>query len=304
MGFDRKSRIPRTSGHENLSNWCFPSVRGVAMNMRATIASRCVWRLSASLVCLFIGLANMQLKASGQSAGLSQAQSCLEAAAKALGPEAVVLKCGHLSGTDALETAAAVRLKQFRSTADGIPVSRLVVLRKDNSEWCVELAVDGQSMRNDSGYIEELSSISGTFIGYRASFSDRGSDDADEVGFTIWLYFLHVGGRNEGLPLQISWNRSAGRFQEFAYDDDPKQFKPEIKNPPRPSELQKREKRCQVPFLRCAGRRETAETVPDTVSFPFPSDGTRVVIDTHQDALGTHMNFRNLLTGGNLHVRW
>jgi RHS repeat-associated protein len=34
------------------------------------------------------------------------------------------------------------------------------------------------------------------------------------------------------------------------------------------------------------------------------ADGTRIVIDTHTDPLGPHMNFHNTLTGGNLHVRW
>ena len=34
------------------------------------------------------------------------------------------------------------------------------------------------------------------------------------------------------------------------------------------------------------------------------ADGTRVVIDTHADAVGEHMNFVNNTTGGNLHVRW
>lgn len=34
------------------------------------------------------------------------------------------------------------------------------------------------------------------------------------------------------------------------------------------------------------------------------SRGDRVVIDTHSDALGPHMNFHNKVTGGNLHVRW
>jgi RHS repeat-associated protein len=50
------------------------------------------------------------------------------------------------------------------------------------------------------------------------------------------------------------------------------------------------------------------EVIPDRTTGAFKgwksADGTRVVIDTHQDAVGPHMNFHNLLTGGNLHVRW
>jgi RHS repeat-associated protein len=34
------------------------------------------------------------------------------------------------------------------------------------------------------------------------------------------------------------------------------------------------------------------------------ADGTEVVVGPHVDATGPHYNFRNLLTGGNLHVRW
>jgi RHS repeat-associated protein len=34
------------------------------------------------------------------------------------------------------------------------------------------------------------------------------------------------------------------------------------------------------------------------------ADGTRVVIDSHADQVGEHMNFINKATGGNLHVRW
>jgi RHS repeat-associated protein len=34
------------------------------------------------------------------------------------------------------------------------------------------------------------------------------------------------------------------------------------------------------------------------------ADGARVVLDTHVDAQGVHMNFINKTTGGNLHVRW
>jgi hypothetical protein len=33
-------------------------------------------------------------------------------------------------------------------------------------------------------------------------------------------------------------------------------------------------------------------------------NGSRVVIDTHADQVGEHMNFINKATGGNLHVRW
>jgi hypothetical protein len=156
-------------------------------------------------------------------------QSCSEAAKKALGANAEVLKCGQLTGPNALQAVAIVRLKQYRSDADGIPVAKLVVLRKDGPEWRLEFAVDSQSMRNGAGYIEDLSSIAGTFVGFRAALWKHGSGPID-TGFTITLYFLSVSGEDEGTSVEISWNRSVGRFQEFSYDEDPSEFKPEIKN--------------------------------------------------------------------------
>ncbi|HVZ59728.1 MAG TPA: hypothetical protein VG892_02980, partial [Terriglobales bacterium] len=73
---------------------------------------------------------------------------CLDAAKNALGSEAEVLKCGHLTAADALETIAVMRLKQLKETKEGIPVSRLVVLRRTKSQWITELAVDRNSRKN------------------------------------------------------------------------------------------------------------------------------------------------------------
>ncbi len=167
------------------------------------------------------------------------AQRCLDAAKKALGPDAQVLKCGHITGTDALEAVAAIRLKQFRTTADGVPISKLVILREQKSRWVVELTADKNWIRNNIGYLSDatadsaqlirfLASYSAHFIGYRVSFSDRRSDEASD--FTIWLYILSPTGINEGTSLEISWNPSAQRFQDFAYGQDPEGFRPEIKD--------------------------------------------------------------------------
>ena len=162
----------------------------------------------------------------------SQAKSCLDAARKALGPRAEVLKCGDLTGNSAVETVAAIRIKRFPATEAGIPVSKLAVLRRAHGGWISELAVDNDSMRNSVGYIENgLRRLPGPpSIGYRVSFSKH-SEDAPGAGFTVWLCFLHSSGENEGLPLEITWNPAVKRFQRFSYEDMQHAFQPEVKNP-------------------------------------------------------------------------
>lgn len=190
--------------------------------------------------------------ASAQSTGSIQAQSCLWGARKALGPGAAVLKCAHLAGAPGLGCVAAVRLRQFPDTADGIPVSKLVVLRQvSSSRWATELTADRNWIRNQAGYLgfDADSSIDPSYriTGYRVSFQDRNSDDVP--GFTIFLYYLTPGGENDGLPVEVSWNPPVGRFQWFAYEAEPHGFRSETKNPPRI-----RTSRKQVALVYC-GRR-------------------------------------------------
>lgn len=195
-----------------------------------------VRKLAASLVCAFVALAHVEPMASGQGHSAdSSARSCLKAAKKALGPEAVILKCGYLTGRRPLECVAAVRLRQFRETADGTPVSKFVILRQvSSSGWSTDLTADKNWIRNDAGYVgfEADSSIDDSYriTGYRVSFFDHNSDGVP--GFTISLYYLTPSGENDGTSVEVSWNPSVGRFQEFDYGGDPEGFRPEVKNPP------------------------------------------------------------------------
>lgn len=158
-------------------------------------------------------------------------QSCREAAKKALGPEAEVLNCGHLTSTRALETVAVIRLKGFRTTTDGIPVSNLVILRQEESEWSVELTADKKWIRNGAGYVGiDFIDDSADFVGYRVSFSGEGSKETS--GFTVGLFYLGPNGHNEGISTDISWNQRVGRFQEYSENKDPSGFQVENKNPP------------------------------------------------------------------------
>lgn len=159
------------------------------------------------------------------------AQSCLEAARHALGADAEVLKCGHFTGTDALETVAAVCLKRFKETKTGVPVSKLVVLRREQAQWVVELTADRNWIRNSAGYIGiDFIDDSANLVGYRFLSSDEGPHEAP--GFRFFLSFLNPHGDDEGIPIEISWNPAVGRLQELDYGHEPQAFKPEIKNPP------------------------------------------------------------------------
>jgi hypothetical protein len=182
-------------------------------------------------LCLSVDAWARPPEARGQvPATIPPAQRCSVAAKKALGSDAEVLKCGQLTGMDALETVAAVRLKKYRANADGIPVSTLLILREASPEWRTELAITKQSMRNDAGLIEDCSSFAETFVGYRVSLDDADPADTETPGFSVGLYFLDASGQNEGISTEIIWNPSVSRFQKFDYDDlnDPHQFLPEI----------------------------------------------------------------------------
>jgi hypothetical protein len=162
--------------------------------------------------------------------GQDPAERCAEAARNALGPRAEVLKCGQLTGTGVLEVVAAVLLKQFRTTADGIPVSKLMVLRQIQSRWVVELTADRNPIRNSVGYLGlDFIDDSDRYSRYRISFYDEGSHKIP--GFTIALFYLSPRGENEGVPVEISWNRSLGRFQEYTENHEPEGFQSENKNP-------------------------------------------------------------------------
>jgi hypothetical protein len=155
---------------------------------------------------------------------------CLNAAKKALGSDAEVLKCGHLTGTQVLETVAAVPLKPFQKTSDGVPVSRFSVLRRETSEWVSELTADDHPLRNPSGYLSvDFIDDSDKYGRYRVSFYDEGSHKVP--GFTIAVFYLSPDGHNEGVPVEIRWNPSVRRFQEYTENQDPGGFQPENKNP-------------------------------------------------------------------------
>lgn len=161
---------------------------------------------------------------------MRDSENCLAAATKAIGADAEVLKCGHLTDPKALDVIAGVRLKRFKITKTGIPVSKLVILTKKSGDWEPELKVD-KWITNAMGYIG-LSFIddSSQHVGYRVSFADKRSDDSS--GFTVFFSFLGPEGDSETEDIQVSWNPQVQRFQEYSANDEPLGFRAEIKNPP------------------------------------------------------------------------
>lgn len=150
---------------------------------------------------------------------LADSDSCLKAATKELGTAAQIARCGHLTATGALEAVGFIPLKGLREMADGIPVSKLVVLRREQS-GVVELTAGQDPPRNSVGYIG-VDFIDDSDEGgrYRVSFSDDGA--LETPGFKLALFYLSPTGEEEGIPIEISWNRSLGRFQEYTVNRDP-----------------------------------------------------------------------------------
>jgi hypothetical protein len=123
-------------------------------------------------------------------------------------------------------------LQKFRTTADGIPLSKFVIIKEvSDSHWSAELIGDNNWIRNDAGYLGlEFIDDSERFSGYRVSVEEHRSGGVP--GFTFYVYYLAPNGEDEGIAVEIGWNPSVGRFQEFQYGADPEGFRNEVRNPP------------------------------------------------------------------------
>lgn len=183
-----------------------------------------------ALLLIACPCASWSMNSQARTVAISDSQ-CLSAAKSALGPNAEVLKCGELTKTRALEAVAFLPLKGLRKTTDGTPISKLVVLRRERSQWVVELTADQNPPRNRVGYIG-IDYIDDSEKGgrYRISCHDEGSNEIPR--FTIALFYLSPNGENQGMPVEIAWNRPLRRFQEYTVNHEPEGFQPENKNPP------------------------------------------------------------------------
>ena len=153
---------------------------------------------------------------------------CLAAAQNVLGPEAEVKRCSNLE-KEVVEAIAIVRLKQFAENKEGIPITKLVILRQTESRW--EIALDvAKQIRNPNGYVGiDYIDDSEQYPGFRIAISERGKQP-----FMLALSYMRRDGGSEGIPIYISWNSATGRFQELISNEgDPDRFKDELRNPPR-----------------------------------------------------------------------
>jgi hypothetical protein len=146
-------------------------------------------------------------------------ESCLQAARKMLGPGGEVLKCGHLNNATTLETIIATRVPGLKDDKHGISVSRLLVLRRNKSQWDIELTVD-KEIKNSAGFIGvNFIDDSHPCPYYRVNFSDQGAKWGDRSPslFTMVLVSITQQGKvdEDDLGLGIGWNPAVGRFQEI-----------------------------------------------------------------------------------------
>jgi hypothetical protein len=145
-----------------------------------------------------------------------------------IGPTAELLRFGSFSKDAPLDCVAVNPLPGKASQGKSIRISRLIVLRHEESAW--SLALDAaKEISNPKGYVGlDYIDDGYRFEGYEVDVTVRGSDEKPR--FTLWFSFL-AQGQTEGIPTEIGWNRANGRYQEFDYGNTQK-FKAELTNPP------------------------------------------------------------------------
>lgn len=160
-----------------------------------------------------------------------QQHDCLVAAKKALGAKAEVVKCGEINTPGIQEAIAVVPGKFPSGTREGLPILKLVILRHEPSGWRTVLTADRQ-FQNEVGYIG-LDYIDDYyhFYGYWLTFSHASSNGKNAMIIDL-LDIENADGTSEASSTEIAWNPAVGRYQEWAYYQDPEGFRPEIKNPP------------------------------------------------------------------------
>ena len=176
---------------------------------------------------------------SGPSAGLGPSPQaatlmCAQAAKRALGSAAIVLRCGDLTGSGALEVLAVTRIPGLPDRKEGIPVSRLWVGRQFSvSQWVAQLETDDQRfIKNSEGYVGVyFIDDSNLSDGYLLSIDKACTDGSSSLA--LELRYVDREGKfdEESLPLEVCWNASVRRFQEHDDTDDPEGFHNEVKNP-------------------------------------------------------------------------
>lgn len=158
--------------------------------------------------------------------------SCLRAAHLFLGPQAEVVKCGSIHDS-ALEVVAIARVRGLREDRYGIPISKLVILKRQSGRWVSELNIN-EEITNEAGYVGiEFIDDAHSLPYYRLKTSDSGATwgDRQPSQFTLVLRSMSREGKMdpEDLGIGIGWNSAASRFQEI--DPSGEHFTEETKKP-------------------------------------------------------------------------
>jgi len=113
----------------------------------------------------------------------------------------------------------------------GMTIWKMVILRHESSGWLTALTAS-REIQNEAGYVGvEYIDDDFKFMGCQLSLSDKRSDD--KKAFVIDLVYIErADGGSDQTSVEIAWNPSVGRYQEWEYGQDPEGFRPEIKNPP------------------------------------------------------------------------
>ena len=189
--------------------------------------------------------ARTQLFVSGSKAAVASPAvqaSCREAARALLGPKGLVLDCGHLTGPGAIEAVIAVPTPGLAPDWAGVPVSGLLVARRESGRWIRELSVDQlRGVYNRVGYVDMYFKVDCVAPGPFRIQLETNRPEADlglpALGFGIWLTYLTPRGyrhggvtasyHHEGVAAEIAWNPRVRRFQYFEDSYDPMGFQAE-----------------------------------------------------------------------------
>jgi len=104
------------------------------------------------------------------------------------------------------------------------------VLRQGRYDWDKALTVSHQ-ISNSAGYIGiDYIDDSAGFWGYSVQFHDHRADG--KAAFVLSLRYMSGEKDKDEFPVDVAWNETVGRYEEFSMNNEPLGFKPELKNPP------------------------------------------------------------------------
>jgi len=154
-------------------------------------------------------------------------KGCLATAGSIAGGAVELLKFGRFVPNGPLDCVVAGVLEDVDIPADGVPASRLLVLRHQGESWRISLDA-AKWATNPDGFVGiDTIDDSYDFKGLRVVTDDK--SPTGQPGITIWISYLDEDGEDDGAAKAFSLNPATGRYQEF---DEKLGFKPEVRDPP------------------------------------------------------------------------